>query len=72
MARTGYGLCAVGGLGLLGLGGLSVVYPFDGRRLILPPGAHAGLALEIAAYALTPAGVIVIAVGTVPICRAYR
>jgi hypothetical protein len=45
---------AVWALALLVLGSLSFVYPFNGRVIILPPGAHAAAAVEAIAYALVP------------------
>jgi hypothetical protein len=58
---TAYGLW---GLALLCLGSLSLMYPTDGRQLLLPPEAHVGRGLEILAYALVPTGALVVAIGT--------
>jgi hypothetical protein len=55
---------ALMGLGVLGLAGLSLAYPFDGRNPIIPRGDHTGLALEVVSYALVPTGVVVLALGT--------
>jgi hypothetical protein len=63
---------ALWGLALLGLGGLSLTYPFDGRTLILPPGPSVGLALEVFAYALVPTGAVVLAIGRALLQGAYR
>jgi hypothetical protein len=49
---------AVWGLAFLILTGLSLVYPFDGRTILVPPGDHSGLIIEIFAYALVPVGLI--------------
>jgi hypothetical protein len=54
---------ALWGLGLLGLASLSLLYPYDGRALTLPPEADGGLALVILAYALMPTGVVIFALG---------
>lgn len=60
LVATAYTLWA---LGISGLAGLSLAYPFDGRQLILPSGDHVGLALEITAYAMVPLGAVVLALG---------
>lgn len=51
------------GLAVSGLAGLSLVYPFDGRQLILPPRDHVGLALEVTAYAIALLAAAVLALG---------
>ena len=63
---------AIWALGFLGLFGLSLTYPFNGREIILPPGASAGAALEVFAYAMMPTGVVVLGVGRILLWRAYR
>jgi hypothetical protein len=45
--------------------GLSLAHPFDGRMIILPPGDHIGLIVEIVAYALLPLGLIAFVVARV-------
>jgi len=52
--------------------GPSLAYPFDGRQLLLPPGAGVALALEVASYARVPVGVVVLAAGRLLLHRAYR
>jgi hypothetical protein len=63
---------AIWALALVVLGGLSLVYPFTGRMIILPPGAHAAAIVEAVAYALVPTGLVVLVVGRVLFHRAYR
>jgi hypothetical protein len=52
-------------LALTMLGGLALVYPFDGRQIIVPPGAHVAWALQVSAYALLPDGVRAFVAGEV-------
>jgi hypothetical protein len=66
---AGYALWA---LALVGLGGLSLAYPFTGRVIILPPGAHTAAVVEAVAYALVPTGIVVLVIGRVLFHRAYR
>jgi hypothetical protein len=66
--RAGYALWA---LALLGLGDLSLAYPFNGRVIVLPPGAHTAAVVEAVAYALVPTGLVVLVVGRVLLHRAY-
>ena len=54
------------------LGSLSLVYPFSGRVIILPPGVRAAAVVEAVAYALVPTGLVVLVIGRVLLHRAYR
>jgi hypothetical protein len=47
------------------MGGLSLAYPFNGRVIILPPGAHTAAVVKAVAYALVPTGLVVLVVGRV-------
>ncbi len=47
-----------------GLGGLSLVYPFDLRGRMHPPAGSPGEVLELAAFACLPAGALLMALGT--------
>ena len=66
---AGYALWA---LALVVLGSLSLVYPFTGRVIILPPGVRTAAVVEAVAYTLVPTGLVVLVVGRVLLHRAYH